>query len=108
MLEGVVKIGKIDKKLIPSLKIDKSPTYIFTRSDEPQNSKPFTGKFGKAEISTFCLEQLSTFIKSRESKNPESSSSEKSHEKKPKEERTSSQSSGSSNTVIELNDKIFE
>jgi len=41
MLEGIVKVGKVDKKLIPTLKIDKTPTYMFTRSDEPQNSKPY-------------------------------------------------------------------
>jgi len=34
-LDGVVKIGKIDAKLIPTLKIEKSPSYMFTRSDQP-------------------------------------------------------------------------
>ena len=33
MFEGILKIGKIDSKLIPSLKIEKNPSYMFTRSD---------------------------------------------------------------------------
>ena len=33
MFDGIVKVGKIDAKLIPSLKIDKNPSYMFTRSD---------------------------------------------------------------------------
>ena len=47
MLEGAVKVGKIDAKLIPSLKIEANPTYIFTRSDDPQNSAPYQGTFNK-------------------------------------------------------------
>lgn len=32
-MDGAIKVGRIDAKLIPNLKIPKSPTYIFTRSD---------------------------------------------------------------------------
>lgn len=70
ILEGVVKVGKIDKKLIPTLKIDKTPAYMFTRSDEPQNSKPYEGKFNKKDVAAFCLEQVSAFVKARENKKP--------------------------------------
>lgn len=77
ILEGVVKVGKIDKKLIPTLKIDKNPAYMFTRSDEPQNSKPYEGKFNKKDVAAFCLEQLASFVKARENKKP-SAFSEKS------------------------------
>ena len=45
-MDGAIKVGKIDAKLIPSLKIPKNPTYMFTRSDQSQNSKPFEGNFG--------------------------------------------------------------
>ena len=34
MFEGILKVGKIDAKLIPSLKIEANPTYMFTRSDQ--------------------------------------------------------------------------
>jgi hypothetical protein len=64
-LDGVVKIGKIDAKLIPNLKIEKNPTYMFTRSDSPQKSAPFEGTLNSKDIAKFCLEQLSGFVKSR-------------------------------------------
>lgn len=41
MVDGAVKIGKIDAKLIPNFKVQKNPSYMFTRSDEPQNSALF-------------------------------------------------------------------
>ena len=44
-MDGAIKVGRIDAKLIPNLKIPKNPTYIFTRSDKPDNSKLFEGKF---------------------------------------------------------------
>lgn len=119
MMDGAVKVGKIDAKLIPTLKIEKSPTYIFTRSDEPQNSKPFQGKFGKKEIADFCLEELANIFKRRDGKtqgsqssqgsqgSQESGSSSKSSTRS-KSSSSSSQSSSGSATVIELNDKVFE
>ena len=60
-LDGVVKIGKIEAKLIPNLKIEKNPTYMFTRSDSPQKSAPFEGTLNSKDIAKFCLEQLSGF-----------------------------------------------
>lgn len=83
VLEGAVKVGKIDKKLIPTLKISNNPTYIFTRSDDPQNSKPYEGKFNKKDLAAFCLEQLGAYVKAREGKKP-TASSEKSESSKPK------------------------
>jgi hypothetical protein len=82
MLDGIVKVGKIDKKLIPTLKIEKTPSYMFTRSDEPQHSKPYEGKFHRKDVSAFCLEQLSSFVKAREDKKPTESSGD--HSSKPR------------------------
>lgn len=54
------------------------------------------------------MEQISSYVKSRENKTPEPSS-EKSGEKTSKSSgQSSSQSSSSSGSVIELNDKNFE
>ena len=108
MLDGVIKVGKIDKKLIPSLKIEKSPTYIFTRSSEPQNSKQFKGKFNKKDVSAFCLEQLAAFIKARENKTPDSSEKASSKGSSNSGSSSSSQGSSHSGSVIELTDKDFE
>ena len=55
MFEGLLKIGKIDSKLIPSLKIEKNPTYMFTRSDDPQNSTPLQDNFNRKDVAKFCL-----------------------------------------------------
>ena len=114
-LDGVVKIGKIDAKLIPNLKIEKNPTYMFTRSDSPQKSAPFEGTLNSKDIAKFCLEQLSGFVKSRlgdkSSGSSNSGSSSKGGSKSESQSRgsssSSSQSSKASSSVIELNDKAF-
>lgn len=117
-LDGVVKIGKIDAKLIPNLKIEKNPTYMFTRSDSPPKSTPFEGTLNSKDIAKFCLEQLSGFVKSRlgdkssgSSNSGSSGSSSKSGSKSESQSRSSSssssQSSKTSSSVIELNDKAF-
>ena len=77
MFDGILKVGKIDAKLIPSLKIDKNPSYMFTRSDEPENSTPFQGNFQRKEVAKFCLEQLANHVKKRVSSFSSSSSGSK-------------------------------
>lgn len=41
IVQGAVKVGKIDAKLLPSVKISKNPTYIFTRSDNSKRHKVY-------------------------------------------------------------------
>lgn len=106
-------MGKIDSKLIPSLKIDKNPTYMFTRSDDPQNSTPFEGAFNRKDIAKFCLEQLSNHVKKRAASTKagagdrQKSSGSSGAGRKPSGS-SSGQSSKGSSSVIELNDKVFE
>ena len=111
-LDGAVKVGKIDAKLIPNLKIEKNPTYMFTRSDAPQKSTPFEGSLTSKDIAKFCIEQLSVFVKSRlgdkssgSSQSGSSGSSSKGGSKSESQSRStssssSSQSSKASSTVI--------
>jgi hypothetical protein len=115
MFEGILKVGKIDSKMIPSLKIDKNPTYMFTRSDEPENSTPFKGEFVRKDLAKFCLEQLANFVKKRATSTNASGSSGSEEKPSAGPDRTnrksgggSSQSSKASSSVIELTDKVFE